>query len=270
MENNEFNNNEENKIEEAVVQEPNKSKKKTAIILVIGLVTFTIVVAVGITVFWIKSFDGTSKTGHTESPFSTNTIDDTDDKSNESNSNTTSNYSDTGSYVVDSEIKDLANFIYFAFPESGKNILDESEQRLLYLELVLMANGKSSFTKDDLQYGQSLQTISYNDFADEFNSIYGNNYDLTQTITDLGNNYAIFNRCESKPSVNDGNHVCWIGPSTSTDEYRFYIFNRNNNGSTYVIDGNYKQGNETGTFLFTYTVSGNKKYLKSVVLTKTN
>ena len=42
MENNEFNNNEENKIEEAVAQEPNKSKKKTAIILVIGLVTFTL------------------------------------------------------------------------------------------------------------------------------------------------------------------------------------------------------------------------------------
>lgn len=64
MDNNEVQNN---------VEELSKDKKKTAIILVIGLVTFILVMSIGIGIFWIKSFDGTSKTGNTKSPFTTNT-----------------------------------------------------------------------------------------------------------------------------------------------------------------------------------------------------
>ncbi|MDO4995840.1 MAG: hypothetical protein Q4E69_01550 [Bacilli bacterium] len=287
MENNEFNNNEENKIEEAVVQEPNKSKKKTAIILVIGLVTFILVMSIGIGIFWIKSFDGTSKTGHTKSPFSTSNKDTSntntsDDNSSNSkgnsivdNSNNTAVESsdsykpvfggiDFSNYEVDPDIKNLALFLAFYQPNegfNGSNILDSATVRLMFTSKSLDYSGMSRSTTDrDIQ---PSSVVEFDVYKNMFISIYGNNYDFDTTVS--GNTWggAVYDLCTSYASVNDGKHVCWnrTGPS---NEIFFVISSKTVNeitGNYYAVNG------EIGSFIFTYT---DGKYLKSVVLTKTN
>lgn len=259
MENNEFNNNEENKIEETVSQEPNKSKKKTAIILVIGLVTFTLVVAVGITLFWIKSFDGTSKTGHTESPFSTNNKD-------TSNTNTSDNES-VNNVEEDSENIDAEQIISFFQPRGayqyGENMLESSATRLQYVNDYLNKMGLAkTVTAETIQPASSVELEVY---KSKYLSVFGNNYvlDLDKDLYSVWGG-AVLTLCNSYPSVNDGNHVCWDNYSLDDKNLSIVIDYRDSG----VIRGTYSNNiGESGTFEIIYTEG---KYLKSIVLTKTN
>ena len=256
MENNEFNNNEENKIEEVVAQEPNKSKKKTAIILVIGLVTFTLVVAVGITLFWIKSF---GKTGHTESPFSTNNKD-------TSNTNTSDNES-VNNVEEDSENIDAEQIISFFQPRGayqyGENMLESSATRLQYVNDYLNKMGLAkTVTAETIQPASSVELEVY---KSKYLSVFGNNYvlDLDKDLYSVWGG-AVLTLCNSYPSVNDGNHVCWDNYSLDDKNLSIVIDYRDSG----VIRGTYSNNiGESGTFEIIYTEG---KYLKSIVLTKTN
>lgn len=291
MENNENNSSQINNNEvENNVQEQSKRKEKNVIILVVGLVILVVVIALCVGVFWVKSLDETSKTGNTDSSIKdninitenssndnelNNTTNDTKETNN--NNNTATEYKDSykpifggidfSNYEVDPDIKNLALFLAFYQPNEGfdgNNILDNATVRLMFTSKSLNYSGLANSTTDkDIQ---QASVVEFDVYKNMFSSIYGNNYDFDTTVSGNTLDGALYGLCTSHASVNDGKHVCWNSTGPSNEIY-FVI----NSKTSDKITGNYYAVNgEIGTFEFTYTLDGNNKYLKSVVLSKTN
>ena len=251
---------------EELKNEVKKQKKAIAVFGIIGLVLFVAIVAFGIGIFWIKSFDGTSKTGNTKSPFTTNTTD------NGGNIDNSGSATDNASVeLTEADLKNLYSFLDKEFLEDRYNAVDifsDAAIRVRYVTSILLANNKAQLTTDDQSvYGQQLLYASVTDFNQTFSKTFGDNYNADNTTAAVSD-FSIYNKCTSKPSVNDGQHVCWMGNSLSGDSLVATMTNKQIDNGVYVVDGKFTRGSVTGTYQFKYTISNGSLFIKSAVLAK--
>lgn len=258
MDNNENNNSQinNNEVENNVSEQP-KSKKKNVIILVVGLVILAAIAAVCVGVFWGKSLDGTSETGNTSSSINgnTNTAD-----------NTSNNTSDDGSANIvdkDLEITKAKKIIAYFQPRAsymyGENMIESSISRLNYISNYLDSLGISQEAKSETNPSVSVELEV---FKSTYFSIFGDNYifDLKDfdSFTVSGASWVYI--------CNEGRNLCWPKFAKENNEEKFSVTIDYNDSE--IIRGTYSTTlGESGTFEIIYTEG---KYLKSVVLTKTN
>lgn len=242
-------------------------KKYFAIGFFVGIVIAVLVLVIGLILFVSNSYSG-FKTEYTDSPFNTNKGTGTN---YDGNTNTDDNIND----LSEEDFNYLSKFLddeYLSDKYNGINILDLPEVRIRYVESILQSTNKAQLTTDDQNVtGQQLLYALYTDFSQMFINTFGDNYNLDNTIDSVSNNslyYSVYNKCTSKPSVNDGNHVCWMGSSISHDPLTLAITNKNTDNGIYLIEGGYTRGTETGTYELKYTISNNNLYINSVILNK--
>lgn len=165
------------------------------------------------------------------------------------------------------EIKRIQKFLSYRIEDYiiNQNILKTPENRLEFIEYLLMVGGNVKSTTDiDMQ--PSAYT-SRNDFESKYNEIFGTNYSIPSEINNLVND------CTFYSSLNGTNTVCWNNAWGSPSPLSFTLTDKKQTESEIIYKGSFEkvEGRErllSGTYEIIYTIQQDKKYLKSIILKK--
>lgn len=151
----------------------------------------------------------------------------------------------------------------------GSNALEKgSGERRLYIEFELGAITKDP-PRDSDAFGQ-LGYIEYDTYKAKYDEIFGDNYDCEKDVKDGPSE----DMCKSFISENSQNYVCWMilyGDIPKREGITHTITNRYQEGNMYYMEGKMAGPNgaiDNYSYTISYTIKGNKAYLKSVNITE--
>lgn len=178
---------------------------------------------------------------------------------------------------IETKVTDLTSFEHFTTIISdvyrNKNVFDSAYERLGYVTNGL--RGRCMWTSGTGM--QETPYVLYDTYREEYESIYGNLYNLDIDLQDEYAGLVASNNCANiNPELADGgNYICWMGTmGISGSELKMELTDKKLDGNIYTLVGTYKVGIndfeeifEIGSFELKYVIENNEAYLSSLVMT---